>query len=1039
MNISVPHLCSSVFLPNGRDKLWPFHVDTHKDGSAYSHIHIRFVIRISLILSLIFPTALSAQDYWQQEVNYEIHVSLDDEQHELHASESIEYVNNSPTPLTFIWFHIWPNAYKDGHTALSKQMRQDGDLSLYFAHYRDRGWIDSLDFQVDGEKARFEVDQTNEDIGRLFLDKPLQHGERITITTPFHVKIPKGIFSRLGHLGQAYQITQWYPKPAVFDKDGWHQMPYLGQGEFYSEYGTFDVHITLPENYVVGATGDLVNGENELAWLDGKVKETEAITEFNQRDLSFPASSTNTKTVHYHQEKVHDFAWFADKRYHVLKGEVALPGSGRKVTTWAMFTNNEADLWKNSIEYLNDATYYYSLWVGDYAYNHVTAVDGVLSEGGGMEYPNVTIIGESGNATSLEDVIMHEIGHNWFYGMLGSNERDHPWMDEGLNSFIETRYMQRKYPNLMLRDVYGGRKLIDFGMKLLGVYNMKHDQIGMQAYTVSARSNTDQPIELPSNDYTSINYGTIVYMKTAIAFNYLMQYLGEDRINDLMHTYFQRWQFKHPQPADFEAISHEVLGDSLTWFFDDVIRDEKKMDYSISRIKKEDGRLKLKINNVGSIAGPFPITTMRGKDTLATQWFKGIEKSGWIEVNCEDCDEVILDAEQVIPDINRKNNQARVNGIFRMTEPLQPRFVAYYENPKRTQFALAPTLGWNTYDGLMLGFAAYNDIMPKNKLSYMLMPMWAFRSKTITGSGRIAYTFHQRQHYPNVTLAISGQRFNVGRISPYYNPSDVYSPQLPRNILRPELKFDFLPHHRRSNRTQSIRLRNTMYITEKGKVIRHIPQLTYHFKQAFAPHIGELTADLQWLNNEAKFSIEAIYRFKFRKGYGFRARLFFGKFIMKSSTPAFNFRMSSFREYQDYLYEGTFIGRKLNNGFLDQQMMEADGGFKSQFKVGQTNDWIIALNLSSTIYRKVPIELFASVGTYANASSAFPGSQLFLAEFGASVIIVRDVLEVHFPFLYSRDVRNDVNLNTSNYGQQIRFTFNLNELKPQQRLQQLLN
>ena len=965
---------------------------------------------------------------------------MDDERHELHGSEVVEYINNSPNTLNYIWFHLWPNAYRNKKTALSKQMRQDDDLTLFFSKYRDRGWIDSLQFLVNGNVARMEIDMKNPDICRVFFDTPIPPGGKAIISTPFRVVIPKGIFSRLGHLDQAYQITQWYPKPAVYDKDGWHQMPYLGQGEFYSEFGTFDVYINLPENYIVGATGDLVDGEKEIAWLNQKAKETKMIIDtVDYRDMSFPPSSPTRKTLHYHQENVHDFAWFADKRYHVLKGEVALPESGRKVTTWAMFTNNETDLWKNSIEYLNDATYFYSKWVGEYPYNHVTAVDGVLSEGGGMEYPNITIIGESGDAISLEEVIMHEVGHNWFYGMLATNERDHPWMDEGLNSFIEHRYMEHKFPDLTIGNQFGGRKLINFGMKWIGVDDLDYGKLGLHAYNVQARSNKDQPIELHSNEYSSINYGSIVYMKTAVAFNYLEQYIGRDKMDEILHTYFDRWKFKHPQPNDFEKIVQEVTNDSLKWFFDGVVRSADKIDYSVGRIKKSDDTLRIKVNNLGKIPAPFPLSVVKEGDTVGIGWQQGFEKSGWITIPCTDCDKVIIDPNEVVPDIDRKNNTMRVNGIFRKTEPLQPRFVAYYENPYRSQFAIAPTVGWNTYDGFLLGFAVYNDILPKNKFSYMLMPMWAFKGRTLTGSGRVAYTFHQRHQYPNVTIAVSGHRFNVGRVHPYFNPSDSFSPQLPRNIIRPELRFDFLPRNRRSNVKQSIRLRNTMYISEAGKVTRNTPQLTYNWRQEFSPHIGELTADLQWLNNEAKFSLEAIYRFKFKKGYGFRARMFFGKFILKSSTKAFNFRMSSYREFEDYLYEGTFIGRKVGNGFLDQQMMESDGGFKSDFRIGQSSDWILALNLSSTLYRKVPIELFASVGTYAGAKDAFPGSQLFLAEVGVSVVLLRDALEIHFPFLYSKDIREEINLNRPSYGQQIRFTFNLNELKPQKRLKQLLD
>lgn len=1000
----------------------------------------------SLIVVFICACSLSqnqkvfSQEYFQQEVNYDIDVILDDKQHQLHAFEIVEYINKSPDTLNFIWFHLWPNAYQSNKTALTIQMRQDDDLTLFFSKYRDRGWIDSLHFEVNGQPARIIISEKNPDICRVFLEEPLAPNEKAVITTPFRVQIPKGIFSRLGHLEQAYQITQWYPKPAVYDNDGWHQMPYLGQGEFYSEFGTFDVKITLPQNYVVGATGDLLGGDEELAWLDQKVTETEAIIDsVDYYDLSFPPSSKQTKTLHYHQENVHDFAWFADKRYHVLKGEVILPKSDRKVTTWAMFTNNEADLWKNAIQYLNDATRFYSKWVGEYPYNHVTAVDGVLSEGGGMEYPNITIIGESGDAVSLEEVILHEVGHNWFYGILASNERDYPWMDEGLNSFLELRYMQQKFPDLTFKDIYGGGKLLNFGMKWIGIDNLPYQQLGHHAYRLQARINRDQPIQLHSNKYSSINYGSIVYMKSAITFNYLMQYLGEEKMNSLMSAYYQRWKFKHPKPSDFKQVAFEIAGDSLEWFSDGIINSANKIDYSVGRIKKNEDSLRVKINNLGRISAPFQLAAVQNGDTINLGWHKGFEKSEWISVACNNCKKIIIDPNEIVPDINRKNNAMRVDGAFRKVETIQPRFVAYYEDPTKTQFALAPTLGWNTYDGFMLGFAVYNNIMPSNKFSYNFMPMWAFDSRTLTGSARLAYTFHQRQQYPNATIAVSGQRFNVGRVHPFYNPTDQFSPELPRNIIRPELKFDFIPAKRRSNREQSIRLRNTMYINQKGKLTRNIPQITYHWKQAFSPHIGELTADLQWLNNEAKFSLEAIYRFKFKKGYGVRARFFFGKFILKSSTRAFNFRMSSYREFEDYLYEGTFIGRKPGNGFLDQQMMEADGGFKSNFRVGQTNDWLLAMNLSSTIYRKIPIELFASVGTYANAQTIFPKSQLFLAEMGVSVVIIRDVLEVHFPFLYSKNIKDELKLTTNNYGQQIRFTFNLNELKPQERLQRLLN
>ena len=221
-----------------------------------------------LVTLLLIGTNIGiAQTYWQQEVNYKIDVKLDDVNHTISAFEEFEYVNNSPDQLDKIYIHLWPNAYRNGKTALGKQQYQGGETMLAYGDEKDKGGIDSLDFKVNGVTNKWEYDPEHIDIGIIYLATPLKSGERITISTPFKVKLPSGKISRLGHIDQSYQITQWYPKPAVYDKNGWNPIPYLNQGEFYSEYGSFDVSITLPKNYVVGATGDLQT-ESEISFLN---------------------------------------------------------------------------------------------------------------------------------------------------------------------------------------------------------------------------------------------------------------------------------------------------------------------------------------------------------------------------------------------------------------------------------------------------------------------------------------------------------------------------------------------------------------------------------------------------------------------------------------------------------------------------------------------------------------------------------------------------------------------------------------------------
>ena len=584
-----------------------------------------FLPVLGLFLWAVAIQSMSAQS-WQQQVDSDIRVTLDDQAHRLHGDIQITYHNNSPETLDFVWMHLWPNAYRNGKTAMAKQHYRDGDMFMFYAMSRDLGGIDSLAFTSAGQTLAWEPHPEHIDIAKVTLPVPLAPGESVEIATPFRVDLPSGSISRLGHVGESYQITQWYPKPAVYDEDGWHPMPYLSQGEFFSEYGTFDVRITLPSNYTVGATGDFVpgseNNNTELKRLAQLVEETETwVTKggWNDATNDFPASSEDMKTLHFRQSQVHDFAWFADKRYKVLKGEVTLPGDGRAVTTWAMFTPEEGELWQKAPEYLHDATYYYSLWNGDYPYNQVTAVDGTISAGGGMEYPNVTVIGRSGSDSGLETVIVHEVGHNWFYGILGSNERENAWMDEGINSFNETRYLLTKYgEDKDISLLLGGEGNLAQRFEL---DDFQYKWIDELSYLFPARFGADQPIQCHSNSLTQLNYGAIIYKKTAAAFAMLQSHLGTERFDAAMQLYFDTWKFRHPSPKDLQVSMEKSTGEDLSWFFEDWIQTTKRNDLKLVSVNaKSSGPATfrgIKVRNVGELSSSARVSGLVGDSVVA--------------------------------------------------------------------------------------------------------------------------------------------------------------------------------------------------------------------------------------------------------------------------------------------------------------------------------------------------------------------------------------------------------------------------------------
>jgi len=487
-----------------------------------------------LILSAGFLQLLHGQvNYWQQRADFTIDVSLDDKNHTLDGFETIRYTNNSPDTLHFIWFHLWPNAYKNDKTAFTDQQIENGNTDFYFSGKADRGYINRLDFKVNNQTATLEDHPQHTDITKLILPHPLAPGGTITIATPFHVQLPFN-FSRGGHDGQSYQVTQWFPKPAVYDANGWHPMPYLDQGEFYSEFGTFNVSITLPANYVVGATG-IVTETTEQQWLQArktfswepqKQKEKDKNGQVKTSYQVFPASAVTNKTLHYTQDNIHDFAWFADKRF-IVDHDTCQLASGKIIDVYTYYTPAEKKLWQQSLQYCKDAVRFYSTRIGEYPFPVVQAVQGPQSFGGGMEYPTITVIAPAADPRSLDITIAHEIGHNWFYGILASNERTHPWMDEGINSYYEQAYEAWKYPKT----------------------DHQLEQ-GLLEWLVQEKK--DQPIATTSTQFTATNYAEIAYYKTSQWMKWLERYLGHETFEKAMQAFYSKWQFKHPRPDDFK-------------------------------------------------------------------------------------------------------------------------------------------------------------------------------------------------------------------------------------------------------------------------------------------------------------------------------------------------------------------------------------------------------------------------------------------------------------------------------------------------------
>jgi len=852
-------------------------------------------------------------------------------------------------------------------------MLANGDTKFYFSEKEQRGYINRLDFKVNNITCAIEDHPLYIDIIKVILPTPLPPGDKVVLTSPFHVQLPYN-FSRGGHEGDSYQVTQWYPKPAVYDKNGWHPMPYLEQGEFYSEFGDFDVRITIPKNYVVAATGELQNPDekqwllsrNNFSWEPVKKKTKGKGGIIKTTVQKFPVSSAETKTLQYIQKNVHDFAWFADKRF-IVNYDTCQLASGKIVDVFTYYTPQEKEIWKTGILNSKRALRFYSSAVGEYPYNIVSAVQGPKSFGGGMEYPTITVISPVESHGDLDMVLAHEIGHNWFHGILASNERVHPWMDEGINSYYEHRYMAEYYKDTLTT-----------GEKIL--------------FETFATEKLDQPIETSSEKFAMANYELVAYYKTTDWLRLLEQQAGSENFDTAMKEYYRRWQFKHPQPEDFKKVMQENAGRSLDSAF------------------------------------------------------------------------LLLNESGILP------NQRRSGTKFGFA--LSPKYLErFLKEDDQNLITIGPAAGGNSYDKFMAGAFITNVKLPLNRFNFFVAPMYAFGSKRFTGIGKFDYAFYPNKTFRKVDLFLNGSTFSQNE----FEDSAGKKTFLGFQKIVPGIRFTLKQRDPRSTLQRYIQWK-TFFISEdelrfsrdsvfnppgvvttvtKDKHDRTLNQLLLvigNFRTLY-PYRGELR--LEQAEDFARAAFTGNYFFNYRRQGGFNVRLFAGKFFYLGSktiskefnTDRFHLNLTGPNGYEDYTYSDYFIGRNKFEGFANQQIMMRDGGFKVRTdllasKVGKTDNWLIATNLTSDIPNninplsllpfKIPLRVFLDIGTYAEAWDKDAEGDRFLFNAGLQLSLLKNTVNIYLPIIYSAVYKDYIQstLEKNKFLKTISFNIDISNFSP---------
>lgn len=972
---------------------------------------------IFILIAAIAQSTAQAK-YWQQQVDYDLEVSLNDEEHLLTGKARITYHNFSPNALPHLFFHFWANAYSDKSTPLFKQLAQDGELAARFASKDEMGYMKDLAFTANNQPLSLEYVDKFKEIGKVQLKTPLQPGDSIVIETPFTVKLP-GDLSRGGHVGQTYNVTQWFPKAALYDTAGWHTMPYLNWGEYYDNFGNYDVRITVPQPYAVGATGNLRTPAEE-EWLDKRVtSSTRAIAKENYSFLE-SVPTTNTKTLRFTERNVHDFAWFASKKFLVQKKAFVLQDSTDTVTAYAFFPSDVAKSWDDATEYLEKSVKFYSEEVGTYPYRTVTAVHGALKAGGGMEYPTITVI-SPGTESVVFTVILHEVGHNWFQGMLGTNERRFPYMDEAINSFYENKYFNS------LNDGSTDAAIGGFEEQFFQVLQ-SHNALRLE----------DQANNLHAADYHPMNYGTVVYQKAAFAFNYLEDYLGDSVFSACMKTFFDEWQYRHPQPNDLQAVFERVSARDLGWFFEDLMSTDGFLDYAVV----DGNETEVTIENQGDIAAPIKITFKNQGVLIQERWvdgFEGKQTFSATEGGKLQFDEAIVNDEVQPYELNTQNNYL-YNG-----QPSGKGFGLRLITPfslSRDHLAFAPILGSNTSDGLMPGLAFYNAFVPQRKVEFQSAIMYGISSERITGTAKLQYNhfWHNKYHH-HLRAGICASSFTQSYFDP--SASEGNEIQYPRNTrIEPFVRWKWkkLPIRSSLNHTllASFIYRSLPY-SYSGAAnftqfnfstvnLEHVVEDTYPlfpFELRTRLQLGTAFSriDLRW-KGEIPYSEDRSIRFRVFAG------TLLGDINQPGNSTAFNYRLSGNYGLFDPMMEGFLLDRSMQGGIWSRQMLGTGGAFTTLNSVFSSNSYMASFGLSTPF----PVLLPSWIRFYGNAgilpSTPFTNETTLLWEGGIMLSIAKDVFEIYVPLAHSSQMQDYLEVNNRGIVDNISFRLNFNKLNP---------
>ncbi|UCD60122.1 MAG: metalloprotease [Flavobacteriaceae bacterium] len=926
---------------------------------------ITVFLKIIAILYLVFGvSSIYAQH------NNLLKASLESDTKEINIQQEFEYINDSKDTLKILYFNDWANAYSDKSTALAERFAEEFKKSLHLAKEKERGRTTIFSI-VDDEYRAISWNRTSgRDLIKVDLNAPLAPGDSAKLFFTYTVKLPPNRYTTFGYnnIG-GYYLKDWYLTPAVYNGE-WQLYSNKNLEDLYTGNTDSNIIFSYPDSLFLGTNFKEVDitgyPGKQVATLEGVNRKSSYIILNAQKEF--------TKHVTPELLVVTDLR---RTKYDEISQGVSIHRISRFIHEnlgdfpYEQLLVSEVDFNKNPTYGLNQLPSFIRPYEKQFQFE--------------MSFLKTAL-------------------NNYIKESIFLNPRKEKWVSDAVINYLMIKFVEEFYPDQKLLGKLSKGWLI----KGFHLAQMDYNEQYPFLYMFTARKNLDQGLTTPNDSLIKFNQKIANTYKAGLGLAYLADYTSVESIDTAIKEFYRKYQLSPVKPSDFEQILKQNSEKDIDWFFRTYVETDDRIDYKISNVVKTQDSLYITLKNKTGTEVPISLFGLRNNEVVSKYWFTGIKTEETFAVPRNLEKRLVLNYDQTIPEFNQRDNWKTLKGFFISNKKLKFQFFKDAEDPYYNQIFYMPILNFNIYDGVSPGMRFTNKTLLERPFVFDIAPSYSFREKTLVGYGRLNYRhYHGKSGFYVTNYELRGS-------SSHFQTNSRYS------TFTPTVRLGWRPTDLISNKRKWLTLRyvNVFRTIDPSLDIETDPDYSVLNARFTNSNNGIIDyfkwfVDAQYSGDFSKLAFNLEYRKLFVNNTQFNFRFFAGKFLRNDTTgDYFSFALD---RPTDYLFDYNYLGRSEDSGIWSQQLIIAEGGFKSKLENPFANDWIATTNSSVNIWRWV--ELYGDLGFIKNRNQ----SARFVYDSGVRLNLLTDYFELYFP-VYSN---NGWEIAQPNYAERIRFVITL--------------